>query len=66
VNSWTRARLADTGLSNEAHNLTMTVAGELLDAAELLKFGIATDEPRQPASGARLEPGPRRACPVTS
>ena len=57
------ARLAHTGLSNERHNLTMTVAGELLDAAELLKFGIATDEPRQPASGARLESGPRRACP---
>ena len=57
------ARLAHPGLGNERHNLTMTVAGELLDAAELLKFGIAADEPRQPASGDRLEPGPRRACP---
>ena len=56
-------RLAYTGLGNERHDLAMTVGGELLDAAELLKFGIATDEPRQPASGARLEAGARRPRP---
>src|SRR5580765_2745041 len=41
----------------------MTVARELLGAAELLQLRVAADEPRQPAAGACLKTGPRRARP---
>jgi hypothetical protein len=41
----------------------VTVACELLGAAELLHLGIAADEARQPAPGGRLEAGARRAGP---
>ena len=57
------ARLAHPRLADDRRHLTVTVAGELLGAAELLQLGVAADEPRQPAPGGRLQAGPRRARP---
>src|SRR5205807_7804422 len=57
------ARLAHPGLADDRHQLTVTGAGQLLRAAEMLQLGVAADEPRQAAPGGRLEASPRRACP---
>src|SRR5258705_6485926 len=56
-------RLPPARLADYRHDLTVTIAGELLGAAELLHLLVAADEPRQPAPGAGLETGPRRARP---
>jgi hypothetical protein len=57
------ARLAHPRLADDRHHLTVTVARELLRAAELLQLGVAADKPRQPTPGGRLQTGPRRARP---
>ena len=57
------ARLAHPRLADDRRHLTVTVAGELLGAAELLQLGVAADEARQPAPGGRLQAGSRRARP---
>ena len=46
-----QARLAHPRFSDDRHHLAVTVARELLGPAELLQLGVATDEPREPASG---------------
>jgi hypothetical protein len=58
-----KAGLAHPGFSNERHDLTVTVTGELPHPMKLFKLGVTADEPRQPAAGDGLEPGPRRAKP---
>src|SRR5262249_35233982 len=55
------ARLTHAGLADDRGHLTTTAARELLGATELLKLGAATDDPRQPSPGGRLQTGPRRA-----
>src|SRR5262249_39249422 len=54
-------RFTRAGLADDRGHLPVTAASELLGAAELLKLGIATDEPSQPLPGGRLQAGPRRA-----
>ena len=55
------ARLAHSRLADNRRNLTVPGVGELLGTAQLLQLGVAPDEARQPAPGACLETGPRRA-----
>src|SRR4029453_4616541 len=53
-----QARLAYAGLADERRHLPVTVAGELLGAAELLQLGVAADEAGQAAPGGHLQAGP--------
>src|SRR5262245_62902418 len=53
------ARLADSCLADDCLYLTVTIAGKLLGATELLKLGVAADEPRQAPLGGRLQAGAR-------
>ena len=48
-------RLADPGLADHGHHLAVPGAGLLERLAELLEFGVAPDEPGEPAGGRRLE-----------
>src|SRR4029450_12499178 len=57
------SRLAHPRLADDRRYLAVTVARELLSVAKLLQLGVAADEARQPAPGAGLQAGPRRACP---
>jgi hypothetical protein len=57
------AGLAHARLADHRRHLPMTVAGELLGAAELLQLGGAAGEARKPAPGGRLQPGPREPRP---
>ena len=41
-----QARLANPRFADESHHLTLTPDGKLLDAAKLLQFYVASDEPR--------------------
>src|SRR5215831_6998099 len=56
-----QARLAHPRLADDCRDLAVTVRGQLLSMAELLQFGVATDEAGQPAAGSSLETCPRRA-----
>ena len=56
-----QARLAHARLADDRHHLTVTVAGKLLRAAELLQLDVAADEARQAASGGGLEASSRGA-----
>src|SRR5262249_58374034 len=51
------ARLADSCLADDCRYLTVTIAGKLLGATELVKLGVAADEPRQAPPGGRLQAG---------
>ena len=56
------ARPAHSRFADDRCHLTVTAAGRLLGAAELLQLGVAADEAFQPAPRACLETGPRWAC----
>jgi len=58
-----QARLAHPRLADDRRHLPVTVAGQLLGAAELLQLGVAPDESREPAPGGCLQSRPRRARP---
>ena len=54
-------RLADAGLANDRHQLAQPRADELLRTAELIEFGLATDELGKPPNACRFQTGVRRA-----
>ena len=54
-----QTRLAYPRFADDRHHLTVTVACELLGAAELRQLDIAADKARQAASGGGLEAGSR-------
>jgi hypothetical protein len=51
-----QARLADTGLADQGHDLPVRRAGPVQGLSQLIQLGLATDEPGEPAGGTRLQP----------
>jgi len=54
-----QARLPHSCFADDSHHLTVTLAGELLRAEELLELDVAADKARQAAPGSGLEPSSR-------
>ncbi len=55
-----QARLAHACLAHERHHLPVPGTGALQDVAQLVDFGVAADEAREPPRRGCLESGPRR------
>jgi hypothetical protein len=56
-----KPRLAHPGLADHRDDLAPARAGLLLSLAQLLDFGVASDEACEPARRRSLEPGPHRS-----